>query len=426
MTSENSKTSAVAAGTGPTSAGHMFSLIRSRPGWTRQQLLAATGVSRTTLFERLDQLFKAGLVYEAGTTSSEGGRPAQLLRFDDRDRVLLIFDLGHVHGRIAVADLSGNTLRMVSLRFDISNPPSRLLPRLLDQGDALLAADPSAHLVGVGMGIPAPVDSETGQMSECTTMPGWQDYGLKERIQQRWGVPVLLENDARAFSLGEAAATGEAGILLGVKYSSGIGAGVVVGGEVIGGANGAAGDIGHIRLTDDGPPCTCGRRGCLAAWASGRAIVEQLRGHGMHDLEDVVQRAREGDPVVVGALRKGARRLGRVLASMVAIVNPETLVLGGSLGRLDVVAAEIERQVRGDTVERAMLKLRVVPARIGDEGGTVGLSRKLVRNVYSATAIDTLLADSAKTEPADATEATEDSVPVAQPSRAPRKSTRRR
>ena len=350
---------------GSASAGHIFSLIRSRPGWTRQQLLVATGVSRTTLFERLDQLFKAGLVYESGSAISDGGRPAQLLRFDDRNRVLLIFDLGQLHGRIAVADMSGRTLRMVTLRFDISEPPHRLLPVLLDQGEALLQADPSAELVGVGMGIPGPVDSATGRLGETTTMPGWQDYGLRDRIHSRWNVPVLLENDARAFTLGEAAATGDIGILIGVKYSSGIGAGIVVGGELIGGADGAAGDIGHIRLTDDGPRCSCGRRGCLAAWASGRAMLQQLRGHGMHDLEDIVQRAREADPVVVRALRDGARRLGRVLASIVATVNPAMLVLGGSLGRLEIVATEIERQVRGDTVERAMREAtsRAVPNR---------------------------------------------------------------
>ena len=120
----------------------------------------------------------------------------------------------------------------------------------------------------------------------------------------------------------------------------------------------------------------------------------------MHDLEDIVQRAREADPVVVRALREGARRLGRVLASIVATVNPAMLVLGGSLGRLEIVATEIERQVRGDTVDRAMQKLRVVPSQNGDDSGTVGLSRQLVRTVFSAAAVDALLVDAAKPEPA--------------------------
>ncbi|MDX2968570.1 ROK family protein [Kribbella solani] len=381
-----------AAGSAPggsASAGHIFALIRSRPGWTRQQLLATTGVSRTTLFERLDQLFRANLVYEAGAANSDGGRPAQLLRFDDRDRVVLIFDLGQLRGRIAVADLAGRTLRMETLRLDTSQPPDQLIPQLLDQGDALLRTDGAARLVGVGMGIPSPVDPATGRLLEGTTMRHWEDYDLAGHLRDRWGVPVLIENDARALALGEAAATADDGILLAVKYSHGIGAGIVVNGNVIDGANGAAGDIGHIRVTDDGPRCSCGRSGCLAAWASGRAILRDL---GLHDLDDVVHAALDGDPVVLDALTAAARRVGRTVASIVATVNPARLVLGGSLGRLDVVAGVIEAQVRADTVARALQDLRVTPTRVADESSTIGLSRQLVRGAYSAEAVDALLA----------------------------------
>ncbi|MFI6600014.1 ROK family protein [Nonomuraea sp. NPDC050536] len=375
--------------TGPASPGHLLELIRGRPGWTRQQLLAATGMSRTTLFERLDQLFRAGLVYESGATGTAVGRPAQRLRFDDRNRVALVFDLGQAHGRIAIADLFGRTLRMETLRLDISRPPSQLLPRLLGRADKLLRVDEDAQVVGVGMGIPGPVDVATGRLGASTTMPGWEGYAIEEAIRSRWDVPLLIENDARAFALGEASAGGERGVLLAVKYSTGIGAGIVVDDRVIGGADGAAGDIGHIRVADDGPMCRCGRRGCLAAWASGRALLEQLAGHGMHTLEDIVHSAH--DPEVVTALRTAAARLGRVLAALVASVNPSTLVLGGILGQLPIVADEVERRVRADAVERATQRLRVVPARAGDDSATLGLTLMVVRHVYSAAAVDAAL-----------------------------------
>ncbi|NUR91499.1 MAG: ROK family protein, partial [Nonomuraea sp.] len=349
--------------TGPASPGHLLELIRARPGWTRQQLLTATGMSRTTLFERLDQLFRAGLVYESGATGSAVGRPAQRLRFDDRNRVALIFDLGQAHGRLAIADLFGRTLRMETLRLDISQPPAQLLPRLINRADKLLRVDEDAQVVGVGMGIPGPVDVDTGRLGASTTMPGWEGYPIEETIRSRWDVPLLIENDARAFALGEAHASGSTGVLLAIKYATGIGAGIVVDDRVIGGADGAAGDVGHIRITDDGPLCRCGRRGCLAAWASGRALLEQLGEHGMHSLEDIVQSAH--DPEVVKALRSGAARLGRVLAALVASINPSTLVLGGILGQLPIVADEVERRVRADAVERATQRLRVVPARAG-------------------------------------------------------------
>lgn len=377
---------------GAASPGHLLELIRTRPGWTRQQLLAATGMSRTTLFERLEQLFRAGLVYESGATGAAVGRPAQLLRFDDRHRVALILDLGQTHGRIAVSDMSGRTLRMATLRLDISRPPAKLLPQLLDTADNLLRVDQAAELVGVGMGIPGPVEVTTGRLGTSTTMPGWAEYPIEATIRKRWDVPLLIENDARAFTLGEAAGTADPGILLGIKYASGIGAGVAVRGEIIGGADGAAGDIGHIRITDDGPRCRCGRRGCLAAWASGWSLLERLAGQGLHDLEDVAQRAHAGDAAVLAAVREGAARLGRVLAAIVATVNPNTVVLGGTIGQLPVVADEVERWVREDAVERATRKLRVISSRFGEDSATIGLTVMVVRHVFSVQAIDARLA----------------------------------
>ncbi len=386
-------TSAPAPGTtaatpaGAASPGHLLELIRTRPGWTRQQLLVATGMSRTTLFERLDQLFRAGLVYESGATGAVG-RPAQLLRFDDRHRVAVILDLGQTHGRIAVSDMSGRTLRMATLRLDIAKPATLLLPQLLDTADQLLRVDPTAQLVGVGMGIPGPVDVATGRLGASTTMPGWAEYPIVPTVGARWDVPVLIENDARAFALGEATATAESGILLGVKYASGIGAGIVVRGDVIGGADGAAGDIGHIRITDDGPRCRCGRRGCLAAWASGRTLLQRLTAEGLADLEDLAQRAHAGDPTVLAEVRKGAALLGRVLAAIVPTINPNTLVLGGTIGQLPVVAEEVERRVRAETMERASRGLRVVSSRFGDDSAVMGLTVMVARRVFSAAAID--------------------------------------
>ncbi|HEY9525079.1 MAG TPA: ROK family protein, partial [Thermopolyspora sp.] len=151
------------------------------------------------------------------------------------------------------------------------------------------------------------------------------------------------------------------------------------------------GDIGHIRVTDDGPRCRCGRQGCLAAWASGRALLDQLADQGLHTLEDIVQSVHAGDQEAIAALRVGARRLGRVLAMLVATINPNTLVLGGIIGQLPIVVEEVGRRIRADAVERAIQKLRVVPARIGDDSATVGLSLMVTRHVYSATAIDAVL-----------------------------------
>ena len=381
---------------GPATPGHLLGLIRSRPVWTRQQLLAATGMSRTTLFERLDVLFRHHLVYEAGSAGSDGGRPATLLRFDDRHRVVLVFDLGQRHGRIGVADLSGRTVRMTLLRLDIAEPPQSLLPRLLDAAAALLTAGDGEHLVGIGMSVPGPVGAAAGALGTSTTMPGWVSYPIADVLRERWPVPVLIENDARAFALGESTAipVARGATLLAVKFASGIGAGIVLGGEVIAGADGAAGDIGHIRITDDGPTCLCGRQGCLAAWASGRALIEQLRSHGVRSLEDLalrVEGATAVDRAAGAALEAAAGRLGRVLAAVVATVNPQVLVLGGTLGRLPSVVATVDRHVRATALERVTACLTVMPSRLGEEAVTAGLTMLVATHVFDPAAVDSLV-----------------------------------
>jgi predicted NBD/HSP70 family sugar kinase len=378
---------------GAASPGHLLELIRTRPGWTRQQLLAETGMSRTTLFDRLEMLFAHGLVYEAGSAGSGGGRPAVLLRFDDRTRVILVFDLGQTHARISVTDLAGRTIRMAALRLDISDPPGVLLPWLLAEADRLVDAGSDEQLAGVGMGIPGPVDARTGRLGTTTTMPGWEQFPIEQTLRARWDVPLLIENDARAFALGEASvgSPDQDATILAVKFASGIGAGIVVGGRVVGGADGAAGDIGHIRLTDDGPVCRCGRRGCLAAWASGRALVERLRPTGVRTVDDVVSRVQAADPEVMPAVREASGMLGRVLASVVATINPHVLALGGGIGRLPDVVSEIDHRIHADAVDRTTRHLTVRAALLADESPTVGLATAVTSQVFSPSAIDALV-----------------------------------
>jgi len=389
----------------PTSAasyGHLLDLFRSRSGWTRQQLLEITGVSRTTLYDRLDVLFQEGLVYSAGSVpqtdaaSPARGRPSELLRFDDRGKVVLVIDSGQVHANVCVADLNGKLLRMRSLRLVIDTDPAGYLDTIFAAAGELLDAATGESLVGVALGIPGPVDAATGALGPSTTMPRWQSFPIVETIRSHWPVPVVIENDAHAFALGEASTAGSTESILAIKYSTGIGAGIVVGGDVLRGADGAAGDIGHVRLSADGPVCTCGRQGCLAAYASGHALVRDLAHAGVRSVDDVVALATAGDAVVTRALENAVDRLSLVLGTIVTAINPNIVVLGGALGRLPLVVEQVDRQVRTEVV-RATGRLRVSSARLGDYGVTTGLARKVVDAVYAPASIDATLAAKAAT-----------------------------
>lgn len=388
-----------------TSYGALVDFIRSRPGWTRQQLLAATGMSRTTLFERLETLFELGYVYQDGSApTGDGtrrpGRRSELLRWDTRGRRVLVFDLGQTHARICVTKVNGQILRMREITKDIDTDAHGYLNDVFAVASDLLAVGEAEQVIGVALGIPGPVNPVTGALGPSTTMPQWAGYPIQELIRERWGVPVVIENDARAFALGEAGMIGADKTILAIKYATGIGAGIVDVGHVLEGADGAAGDIGHVRITDDGPECTCGRNGCLAAWASGHALLERLRHTGVRNLTELAERAVAGDELVCEAIDEAASRLSRVLATVVAAINPDHLVLGGALGQLPRVVSRISDLIREDVTERARRTLVVSSAHLGADGAVFGLARKVVDVAYDPDTIDTAIQAWAEANPA--------------------------
>lgn len=381
--------------TAPTaSPGALLQLIRQRGGATRAQLLAATGMSRTTLFERLDGLFQHRLIYQAGQASNGAavrGRPSEVLRWDDRGRVVLVLDLGQTHARVCVSNVRGQVLRMQELTGTIDVDAEEYLRRVHEVGRRLLAAADDEPLVGVGVGIPGPVNSRTGVLGRSTTMPQWQHYPLLERERQFWGVDVVIDNDARAIAFGEASVAAPHDTVLAVKFATGIGAGLVSAGHLVEGSDGTAGDIGHVRFSADGPPCTCGRNGCLAAWSSGAALVRQLAGSGVHSLDDIVTRVTAGDSAVAGCLDEATERLAAVLAPVVAAVNPDALILVGKLGRLPRVVGRLETLIKADVSERAREHMVVSVGRLGADGAVVGLTQRVVDLAFAPAAIDAQL-----------------------------------
>jgi predicted NBD/HSP70 family sugar kinase len=379
-------TSARAVGATP---GHLLALIRSRPTWTRQHLLDATGMSRPTLLERISPLFGAGLVREAGATASIGGRPAQLIRFDDRHLVVLTFDVGHTHGRVSLTGVHGDELRSARCRLDISGSrPDKVMRQLISLAGTLVSGRADERLIGIGVGLPGPISPLTGLPGPTPIIPGWDAYPIPQRLREHWDVPMVLENDARALAFGESSLhRGET--LLGIKWATGVGAGLIADGRSIAGDDGAAGDIGHVKVTKGGPLCRCGRRGCLAAYASGHALLGQLGNDGIKRLDDVARRAHEPD--INRMLAGAARKVGTVLASLIAMTNPRTLVLGGIIGSLPSVVEAVSARVRDITLDRSTEALQIVPSLLGERAATVGLVHLVVARVLAPEAVDRAL-----------------------------------
>lgn len=376
---------------GATSHGHLLELIRSTGGLSRQQLLSATGMSRATLYGRLETLLRRGFIYEAESLEATGGRRSRKIRFDDRGRVVLALALGQTHATVSVADTRGNQLRSMTSGHLISGPSESVLAPLVEAGKQLLAQGEAEVLVGVGVSLPAPVEATTGYVTHATTIPRWRPDAVSNAIGAAWTVPLVVENDARAAALGERLSDDETVVY--VKVATGIGCGIVVDGSILRGAHGAAGDIGHIRMADDGPLCRCGRHGCLAAYSSGRAITDRLAGSGLHDLNAVSGAARAGDPVVSGLVEAAGDVLGRALAATVTTLNPDRLVLGGKIGSLPGFVAKVRARVLADVVERIAAGLTVEAGHAGDQSAVQGLVALVMRKVYAPDTIDADVSD---------------------------------
>jgi predicted NBD/HSP70 family sugar kinase len=363
------------------SAGSILGLIRETGGLSRAQLLDRSGMARSTLYARLEDLAALGVIYEGEPLGAARGRPSRKIRFDDRGRVLLTVAIGQALARVSVTDTGGRELRSRTVPVVLARPAGEVLDPLVDIGSVLLA--PGEVLAGVGVAVPAPVDVRTGLIRAATTIAAWPVDAVPAAVGRRFRVPVVVENDGRAEALGES--TPEETMVY-AKVATGISCGIVADGRVLDGARGVAGDIGHILVDPDGPRCRCGRRGCLAAFSSGAGMLERLA---LPTLDDLVAALEDGDAAARAELATAANHLGRALAAIVATVNPGRLLLGGAVGRLMVDG--VRARVLRDVVDRVAEGLRIEASAWGEASASRGLADLVMRRAFAPETIDALL-----------------------------------
>lgn len=395
--SETSDTGVRTSG-GAASPGELLRLVRSGAANTRQDLQRVTGLSRSTVTQRLDLLLDAGLLREEGSRGGAGrGRPATRLAFADTCGHLLFAGLHAHHAELAVVDLAGRVLHRRETTVEISDGPDPVLTEL-ERGLATLSAhagvDP-AGTVAVVLGVPGPVDVSVGRILQPPLMPGWHDHPVRDRLADRLGVPVFVENDANLMALGEQRTHWpDVAHLLLVRVGSGIGAGIVLDGRLHRGVDGGAGDIGHIRMAGHERPCACGATGCLAAVASGSALVAELAeaGADVKSVADVRALVQRGDAAAVTAVRRAGQLAGEVLTTVVSVLNPEVLVLGGDLAHSDGhFVTGLREVIYQRSLPRATRRLRVVTARLGPQAPVAGAAALAVDEVFAPAAVDARL-----------------------------------
>ncbi|MEE9202256.1 MAG: ROK family protein [Dehalococcoidia bacterium] len=321
--------------------------------------------------------------------------------------VAAVADIGGTKVRAAVVAADGTVLgRPVGLLTQAHKGPEAVIGRAV-QGlhRALARAGRSAgEVAGIGIACAGLVEPEKGVVVSSPNLPGWDRVPLRERIEAALGVRTFLDNDANAAALGEhrfGAGRGYSHLMF-ITVSTGIGAGLVLGGRLYTGAWGTAGEVGHMTLEPGGPPCGCGGRGCLEALASGTAIAQEAvrrlkagepsqllelsRGRPERVTAELVgQAAMAGDGLAREVVERAATYLGIGLANAVNLLNPEVVVVGGGVSRMgELLLAPVRAAMKERAYSLTVRDVRLVLAALGDMAGVLGMASYVLEAVQAS------------------------------------------
>lgn len=362
------------------SAARVVELVAAGRAASRNELAAGLGLPPSTVNLRVQALLAAGVLVEQGEGRSHGGRRPRLLSVNADFGHVWTIDIGSRHVRLAPMDMTGSLISTHEVPISIDTDPSLLLGEISAAVRDLASSEqPPGRWLGVGVGLPGPVDVVAGTVTLPSRMPGWRGFPAYETLQRLFAQPVVIDNDANLMALGQAARGAPGETMVVVKAGTGIGSGLIVEGRLHRGRDGASGDISHVRISAGGDrPCSCGNHGCLETVASGAALVAQL---GVASTADVLAATEDANATVITAVRRAGGLLGEVLATVVNFANPDAVLLGGALaGSEPFVAA-----VRGALYERclplATRRLRIDTVLGGADSGLLGAGSLALESV---------------------------------------------
>ena len=381
------------------SAGLILSLIASADAMSRADLVAQTGFSRTTVAQHLGALLEAGLVREAPVVVRSGGRPSRTLELEKTFGVVLSADIGETHARLAVTDLAPAVIAERRIPIDLRIEPAQLLGVVFAHFTELLGSvgRDRCNILGIGLGLPAPVDFAAGRVTGPSVMTGWDDFDVLGWFAKRVDVPVLIENDVNLMTITEWRDhwPDEAQLVL-IKAGTGIGSGIVADGRLYRGAQGVAGDIGHVQLpTDDPPCCRCGKLGCVEARAAGWAIARSLRAAGIEAAtsRDVLALVEQGQREAIDLVREAGHWIGEAAAATVSVLNPGVIVVAGNLARTgELLLSGVRERVFMRSLPLATRRLRIVRAQSDDRAVVMGAARMVIRDALGLGRVDQTIA----------------------------------
>ena len=364
--------------------GRVIDVLRDRGRASRADIARVTGLSRSTVSTIVARLIEAGLVIEQEEATGvahgqHGGRPPVLLSLDKSAGVALGVDFGHTHLRVAVSDLSHEVLAEDGRDLDVDHSAAEGLDAASELVDRVLkrAHVQRKRVLGVGMGLPGPINRVTGTVGSSSILPGWVGVDAAAEMTKRLRMPVHVENDANLGALAEFVWGSGKGFsdLIYIKLSSGVGAGMLLGGRLYHGTGGTAGEIGHTVVQPGGSICRCGSRGCLETVASARAIAGVLGASRDEEvsIREMLDLARDGDSAAARLIGEAGREIGVAVANLCNVINPDRVIVGGDMSAAgELITEPILESIRRYAIHSAAEQVTVVPGTLGERAELLG------------------------------------------------------
>jgi predicted NBD/HSP70 family sugar kinase len=363
--------------------------VKKHGGLTQVELAGATGLSPASVSNIVKELASNGILHTAPSTRS--GRRAQYVTLARTLGLVAAVDFSERHMRIALADGAQKILseKHMPLAKDhrADNELDRTMMMLADMLDSVEAG--MDEVLTLCVGLPAPVLRKTGVIARRGILRGWDGIPVAEVLQRRFRRSVLVENSSNLAALAESRYGSARGIRnsIFINVDDGIGAGLILNGELFRGRNGTAGEVGHTTILENGPLCRCGNRGCLEAIAGGAAVLENLRDHlGSLKLNEVVVHAMAGDAACLRAVADAGRHIGIAAANLCNVVDPERIVVGGQLARAgELLLGPLRQSVERSVIVDQGFMPEIVQGQLGNRAAIMGAVAYAVDGVHIAT-----------------------------------------
>jgi len=359
--------------------------LRIRGPLTRAELAEHTGLSRTTVSNLLGDLIGRGMVTDGSESTAVpdaprgSGRPSRKVRLDVSAGVAVSVDIGARHLAVAIGDLGHRVLARRWIPLEHGHDVESGLEAASVLVDELLAEAgiERKFVIGTAVGLPAPITQPDEIVASSNILPGWAGVQLANELTQRLGMTAVVDNDANLGALAEAKWGAGAGgeQVAYIKVATGIGAGLIHDGRLFRGVAGTAGEIGHMTVAEDGPVCRCGNRGCLELYAGGEAILSAVQ-ESEPDVETVdrlVDLALEGDQRCKRVIADSGRHIGVAIASLVNLLGPDRVVVGGELSRAgEILLDPLRTAVSRSAVQAAHEAVEIVAGELGPDAEVLG------------------------------------------------------